>query len=177
NVALTLAGSGAAMVTLGTSGSLAAGTYSGNLTVNGGRGAQPITGGRGTNTITGGSGTNTIVGGGGADTLNGGSGADYFVFRSTSDSTQSAKDSIYNFVHGADFIDTSIISGITAIQGLITGSAQVAAHSGAWVQSGADTLVYFNSSGVAENQSSADMAVVLKSITASVLTGNDFIHS
>jgi Ca2+-binding RTX toxin-like protein len=109
--------------------------------------------------------------------LIGGSGADYFVFRSTSDSTQSAKDSIYNFVHGADFIDTSIISGITAIQGLITGSGQVAAHSVAWVQSGADTLVYFNSSGVAENQSSADMAVVLKSITASVLTGNDFIHS
>ena len=70
------------MVTLGNSGSLAAGTYSGNLIVNGGSGA---------NTITGGSGTNTIIGGGGADTLNGGSGADYFVFRNTSNSTLWAK--------------------------------------------------------------------------------------
>jgi Ca2+-binding RTX toxin-like protein len=165
---LTLAGSGAATVTLGTNGSLTAGAYSGNLIVNGGSGA---------NTITGGSGTNTIVGGGGADTLNGGSGADYFVFRNTSDSTLWAKDSINNFVHGADFIDTSIISGITAVQGLISGSGQIAAHSVAWIQSGADTLVYFNSSGVAENQSGADMAVVLKSITASVLTANDFIHA
>ena len=141
---LTLSGSAAATVTLGNNGSLAAGTYSGNLIVNGGTGA---------NTITGGSGTNTIIGGGGADTLNGGSGADYFVFRNTSNSTLWAKDLINNFVHGADFIDTSIISGITAIQGLISGSGQIAAHSVAWVQSGADTLVYFNSSGVAENQS------------------------
>ena len=77
NAVLTLSGSAAAAtVTLGSNGSLVAGTYSGNLIVNGGTGA---------NTITGGSGTNTIIGGGGADTLNGGSGADYFVFRNTSE--------------------------------------------------------------------------------------------
>ena len=77
---------------------------------------------------------------------------------------------INNFVHGSDVIDTA------AIQGLITGGTQIAAHSIAWIQSGADTIVYANSTGVAENQAVANMAVTLKSITASVLTGSDFIH-
>ena len=76
-----------------------------------------------------------------------------------------------------DMIDTSAIAGITTIQGLVSGSTQVAAHSIAWIQNGADTVVYFNNSAIAENQSSADMAVTLKSIAASVLTGTDFIHA
>ena len=59
----TLTGSAAATVTLGSGGSLAAGTDTGNLTV---------TGGSGVNTITVGSGNNTITGGGGADVLTGG---------------------------------------------------------------------------------------------------------
>ena len=87
-----------------------------------------------------------------------------------------AKDSINNFVHGSDLIDTSAIAGITAVQGLIAGATQIAAHSIAWIQNGADTIVYANSTGVAENQAAADMAVTLKSITASVLAGSDFIH-
>ena len=108
--------------------------------------------------------------------LTGGSGADRFVFNATSDSTVAAKDSINNFVHGADLIDTSAIAGITAVQGLISGATQIAPHSIAWIQSGADTIAYFNNTGVAENQAAADMAVTLKSFTASVLTGSDFIH-
>jgi hypothetical protein len=36
--------------------------------------------------------------------------------------------------------------------------------------------VHFNTSGAAESQAAADMAVNLKSITASVLAGSDFIH-
>ena len=164
---LTLTGSAAATVTLGTGGSLAAGADTGNLTV---------TGGSGVNTITVGNGTNTITGGGGADVLTGGAGSDHFVFNATSNSTVAAKDSINNFVHGSDVIDTAAIAGITTIQGLITGGTQIAAHSIAWIQSGADTIVYANSTGAAENQAAADMAVTLKSITASVLTGSDFIH-
>jgi hypothetical protein len=164
---LTLTGSAAATVTLGTSGNLAAGADTGNLTVTGGSGA---------NTITVGSGTNTITGGGGADVLTGGSGSDHFVFNATSDSTVAAKDSINNFTHGSDVIDTSAIAGITAVQGLISGATQIAPHSIAWIQSGADTIMYANNTGVAENQAAADMAVTLKSITASVLTGSDFIH-
>ena len=165
---MTLTGSAAATVTLGSAGGLAAGTHTGNLTV---------TGGSGVNTITVGSGNNTIIGGGGADVLTGGSGVDQFVFNATSDSTVAAKDSINNFVHGTDLIDTSAIAGITAVQGLISGVTQIAPHSIAWIQSGADTTLYFNSTGVAENQAAADMAVTLKSITASVLAGSDFIHA
>ena len=148
-------------------GSPAAGSDTGNLTV---------TGGSGVNTITVGSGYNTITGGGGADVMTGGTGSDHFVFNATSNSTVAAKDSINNFVHGSDVIDTAAIAGITAIQGRITGGTQIAAHSIAWIQSVADIIVYANSTGVAENQATADMAVTLKSITASVLTGNDFIH-
>jgi Ca2+-binding RTX toxin-like protein len=165
---LTLTGSAAATVTLGNAGGLAAGTHTGNLSVTGGNGA---------NTITVGSGNNTITGGGGADVLTGGSDIDQFVFNATSDSTVAAKDSINNFVHGTDLIDTLGITGITAVQGLISGATQVAPHSIAWIQSGADTIVYFNATGAAENQAAADMAVTLTSITASVLTGSDFIHA
>ena len=164
---LTLAGSAAAVVTLGTGGSLAAGTDTGNLTV---------TGGSGINTIVVGSGNNTITGGGGADVLTGGAGSDHFVFNATSDSTVAAHDSINNFVHGSDVIDTSTILGITAVQGLISGATQIAPHSIAWIQNGADTIVYANSTGAAEAQAAADMEIVLKSITASILAGSDFIH-
>ena len=85
--------------------------------------------------------------------------------------------SINNFTHTTDVIDTLAIAGITAIQGLISGATQISPHSIAWIQSGADTIVYANSSGSAENQAAADMAITLKSITASVLTGSDFIHN
>ena len=165
---MTLTGSAGAAVTLGSGGSLAAGTHTGNLAV---------TGGSGINTITVGSGNNTVIGGGGADVLNGRSGIDQFVFNTTSDSTVAAKDSINNFAHGADLVDTSAIAGITSVQGLISGATQVAPNSIAWIQSGADTIVYFSNTGVAENQAAADMAATLKSILASTLTGNDFIHA
>ncbi|MGA8001649.1 MAG: M10 family metallopeptidase C-terminal domain-containing protein, partial [Pseudolabrys sp.] len=164
---LTLSGSAAATVTLGTGGNLAAGTDTGSLTVTGGSGA---------NTITAGSGNNTITGGGGADVLTGGAGIDHFVFAAISDSTVASHDTINSFVHGTDVIDTSAILGITAVQGLIAGATQVAAHSIAWIQSGADTIVYANNTGVAEAQAAADMAITLTTITASTLAANDFIH-
>ena len=93
-----------------------------------------------------------IKGGGGADFLTGGAGSDQFVFMATSDSTVASYDTITDFVHGVDIIDTSAITGVTAIGGLITGSTQVAANSIVWIQSGLDTIVYANSSGAAENQ-------------------------
>ena len=156
---LTLAGSAAATVTLGTAGSLAAGADTGNLTV---------TGGSGVNTIAVGSGNNTITGGGGADVLTGGSGVTSSSSIRRPTLTVAARDSINNFVHGSDLFDTSAIAGITTIQGLITGPTQIAAHSIASIQSGADTIVYANSTGAAENQAAADMGVTLKSILASV---------
>jgi Ca2+-binding RTX toxin-like protein len=152
---------------LGTGGSLAAGADTGNLTV---------TGGSANNTITTGSGNDTIKGGAGADLLTGGAGSDHFVFAATSDSTVASHDRITDFVHSVDIIDTSAITALTTIGGLITGSAQVAANSIVWIQSGADTIVYANTSSVAKSQGSADMEIVLTNVVASTLTSTDFFH-
>jgi Ca2+-binding RTX toxin-like protein len=164
---LTLSGSAAVTVTLGSGGNLAAGTSTGSLTV---------TGGSANNTITTGSGNDTIKGGAGADLLTGGPGSDHFVYAATSESTVASHDTISDFVHGSDVIDTSAINTLTAVGGLITGATQVAPHSIVWIQSGSNTIVYANSSGVAENQASADMEIDLTNVTASTLTSSDFFH-
>jgi hypothetical protein len=93
-----------------------------------------------------------------------------------SDSTVASHDTISDFVHGVDIVDTSAISDVTAVQGLITGTTQVAANSIVWIQSGADTIVYINNSAVAQNQGSADMEIVLTAVTASTLSASDFFH-
>jgi hypothetical protein len=99
------------------------------------------------------------------------------VYAATSDSTVASHDTISDFVHGSDVIDTSAITAITAVAGLITGVTQVAPHSIVWIQSGSNTIVYANASGVAENQGSADMEIVLTNVTASTLTNSDFSTS
>ena len=164
---LTLSGSAAATVTLGTGGNLAAGTDTGNLTVTGGSGA---------NTITAGSGNNTINGGGGADVLTGGAGSTTLSLLRPQTRRWQATIRLTILFMAPTLSTRRPLLGITAVQGLIAGATQVAAHSIAWIQSGADTIVYANNTGAAENQAAADMAITLKSITASVLAGNDFIH-
>ena len=164
---MTLVGSAVFAVTLGSGGGLAAGTATGNLAVSGGNAA---------NTIVAGKGNDTITGGGGADLLTGGAGSDRFVFNATLDSTVPSHDTIVDFVHGTDLIDTSAITGVTAVQGLIAGATQVAAHSIVWLQSGADTIVYANNTGIAESQGLANMEIVLAGVTASTLTASDFFH-
>jgi Ca2+-binding RTX toxin-like protein len=126
--------------------------------------------------ILGDAGSNILDGRGGADTLFGGTGADHFVFAAVFDSTVASHDTIGDFLHGTDVIDTSAIAGITTVQGLISGSDQVAAHSIVWIQNGANTIVYANNSALAENQGSADMEIVLTGVTASTLTNLDFFH-
>jgi Ca2+-binding RTX toxin-like protein len=126
--------------------------------------------------ISGSNGSDTIFGRGGADLLTGGAGADHFAFSFVSDSTVGSHDTISDFLHGTDVIDTSAITGITTVQGLIAGSTQVAAHSIVWIQSGADTVVYANSTGAAESQGSANMEIILTNVTASTLTSADFFH-
>ncbi|MCK1707663.1 Ig-like domain-containing protein [Bradyrhizobium sp. 143] len=138
--------------------------------------ADVIIGNAGNNTLDGQAGNDFIRGGAGADTLIGGAGADQFVFAAVSESTVASHDTISDFVHGTDVIDISGITGATTVQGLMAGSTQVAAHSIAWIQSGADTIVYVNSSGAAQNQGSADMEVVLAAVTASSLANLDFFH-
>jgi Ca2+-binding RTX toxin-like protein len=150
--------------------------FSGVNAVRGSAFADVIFGNGGSNTLDGQGGDDTIRGGGGADTLIGGTGGDRFVFASVSDSTVASHDTISDFVHGVDIIDTSAISGVTAVQGLISGTTQVAANSIVWIQSGADTIVYINNSAVAQNQGSADMEIVLTAVTASTLSASDFFH-
>jgi Ca2+-binding RTX toxin-like protein len=151
-------------------------TFSGVNAVRGSAFNDAVAGGSGNETLDGQGGDDVIQGRGGADTLIGGGGADRFVFNAISDSSIAASDTISDFVHGADVIDTFGISGITSVQGLISGSTQVAAHSIVWAQSGANTIVYMNSSGVAQDQSAADMRIVLTGVTASTLTSSDFFH-
>jgi len=147
----------------------------GNNTLEGQGGNDDLIGNGGNDTISGGDGNDTINGGGGADLVTGGTGADRFVFNAASDSTVASHDTISDFVHGSDVIDTSAIAGITAVQGLISGTTQVAANSVVWIQSGADTIVYANSTGTAEDQGSANMQIILANVTASALVGTDFL--
>jgi len=98
------------------------------------------------------------------------------VSDTASDSTVAGHDTITDFVHGVDIIDTSAITGATTVGGLITGSAQVPANSIVWIQSGSNTIVYANSSGTAENQGAADMEIVLTNVVATTLASVDFFH-
>jgi len=139
-------------------------------------GVNAVEGSNFNDTILGSAGNDKIFGRGGADFLTGGTGADNFAFLATSDSTIASHDTISDFLHGTDTIDTTAITGITLVQGFISGSTQVAAHSIAWIQSGADTFIYANNTAVAENQGSANMEIVLTSVTASTLTSADFFH-
>jgi len=66
--------------------------------------------------ILGDAGSNILDGRGGADTLFGGTGADHFVFAAVFDSTVASHDTIGDFLHGTDVIDTSAIAGITTVQ-------------------------------------------------------------
>nr|WP_256467762.1 M10 family metallopeptidase C-terminal domain-containing protein [Bradyrhizobium sp. 15] len=150
-------------------------TFTGVNAVRGSSFADFIFGDAGNNTLDGQAGNDVIQGRGGADTLIGGAGSDQFVFAAVADSTVPNHDTISDFVHGTDVIDTSAIAGATTVQGLLSGSTQVAAHSIAWIQSGANTIVYVNSSTAAQSQGSADMEIVLTSVTANTLTSQDFL--
>ena len=150
-------------------------SFAGVNAVRGSAFADLVFGDAGINTLDGQAGNDVIQGRGGADTLIGGAGADQFVFATVADSTIANHDTITDFVHGADTIDTSAIAGVTSVQGLLSGSAQVDAHSIGWLQSGANTIVYVNSSTTAQNQGAADMEIVLTNVTANTLTSQDFL--
>jgi Ca2+-binding RTX toxin-like protein len=139
-----------------------------------------LTGTSGNDTLAGGANNDTLTGGGGGDALAGGGGGDTFVFNATTDSQPGAGhfDTITDFTPTTashDTVDFSAITGITAAQGLITGSTQIAAHSVAWIQSGVDTIIYANSTDFAQAQGSADMAIHLASVTATQVASSDFI--
>ena len=132
-------------------------------------------------TFTAASSGSTLVGGGGADSLTGGAGNDVFKYVAASDSTIAVHDTIAGFTHGADIIDFSAISGITAVDTADSGGlapATIAAHSIAYYNDGSgNTDVVVNTTGGAENPASAQMMMVLTGVNAGTLSSGDFHHA
>lgn len=80
--------------------------------------ANILTGSSGHDTLDGRGGNDTLIGGSGADKLYGGTGADKFVFLKTSDSTTTARDTIYKFSRTqGDKIDLAGIDANTKASG------------------------------------------------------------
>jgi serralysin len=142
-------------------------------------GADTFSGLAGNDTINGGDGDDEIAGGAARDFLWGNAGADDFNYADLADSGPSsgARDRIYDFAAGSDDIDVSAIDASAAAAGnnAFTQFIGAAAFSGEgqvrWYQSGADTVIEFNTAGA----SGAEMQIQLNAFTASNLTAGDFI--
>jgi Ca2+-binding RTX toxin-like protein len=157
--------------------------FYGNLTladtVDGGNGADRLYGYGGNDSMQGGGNNDLLTGGKGADLLTGGDGTNTFSYGAVGDSTVAAagRDTITDFFKPAlDKINVSAIDAsalgignntfVFIGAGAFSGQGQIRA-----VQSGADTLVEFNTFGT----NAADMAIVLQNFTASTLASSDFV--
>ncbi|MGZ8363921.1 MAG: calcium-binding protein [Caulobacteraceae bacterium] len=139
-------------------------------------GAFAMYGGAGADTLSGGAGQDFIYGGFGADTETGGGGADLFVYRSTSDSTPSARDGIQDFTLG-DHISLSRIDANITTPGnapfTFIGSAAFGGHAGELRAefSGGLWLVEADTNG----DSTGDLQIVLVSADGHTITSGDFV--
>ena len=88
----------------------------GNDTLSGGGDADRLYGGTGADSISGGDGDDHIDGGAGRDQLTGGMGVDMFVWLSTTDSTDAARDTVHSF-ESNDFVDLRSIDADTTKDG------------------------------------------------------------
>ncbi len=144
-------------------------------TITGDARANGLNGAGGNDTIAGGAGNDTLTGGAGADQLNGGTDVDRFAYAALADSgiTAMTRDTIVAFGNGQDKIDVSAIDAKVGI-----------AHNQAFTfdntfgigdirstQQGSDTLIEFNT----DNDAAAEMSILLKSFTATNITGADFV--
>ena len=169
---LTLTGSHAATVTVG--GNLAAGAYTGKLTVTAlGTAPHTITTGGGQDLITAANGGDTIAAGAGPDTINvsGHTIADSFVYKSVSDSpnTAAGHDTITGFLAGTgagainDVLDFLALLGPTySVQALSSTSTKVNGDSIGWIYNPVadQTLVYANTTTGALAQTSGKLMEV-----------------
>jgi VCBS repeat-containing protein len=164
---------------------------SGNDTLNGGSGIDIMFGQNGSDSLTGNAGNDALLGGpkdddlyggAGADQLVGGAGKDNFIYKAISDSlnTAAGQDTIYNFNSSGssqDTIDFLAISQITGYQGHLNDlSSTVAAHSVSWIESGGNTIVYANATGLAETQANADMKIILTGVNLGLSHDNFLLH-
>jgi hypothetical protein len=142
-------------------------------------GNDTLSGLGGNDTLMGGNGNDEIAGGALLDFLYGNAGADDFNYAALSDSgpTSGARDRIYDFQAGSDDIDVSAIdaragsAGNNAFTGFIASAAFTAEGQVRWFQSGANTVIEFNTTGT----TGAEMQIQLQNFTASNLTAGDFI--
>ena len=129
------------------------------------------------NELSGSNGNDVLQGRGGADRLSGGIGDDRFSFTTTSDSADTARDIISDFLAGSDKMDIAGIDAKTStaadnafayigIAAAFTAAGQIRLE-----QSGADTIVYFNTNA---NQAS-EMTIVLQNVNSADLGANDFV--
>jgi Ca2+-binding RTX toxin-like protein len=159
-----------------TGGSNISGTGNNNANViTGNSGNNALDGKKGDDTINGGNGTDTITGGKGIDTMTGGGANDTFVYLENGDSSNATPDVITDFHHAGDKINVSAIDAMAGTGGdqafsFIGTAAFTAEGQIRVVQSGADTLVEFNTSGVG----GAEMTILLGTFTATTLGGGDF---
>jgi serralysin len=86
-------------------------------TIRGGDGNDTILGRGGNDTLSGGLGDDTLHGQAGRDVLTSGGGRDTFLFKAVSDSRVSLRDTIKDFVRGADHIDLRGIDANTKASG------------------------------------------------------------
>ncbi len=148
----------------------------GNDLLQGAAANDVLNGGRGADTLDGGSGADVLLGGMGADQLTGGADNDRFVFNFLSDSWAGAgsRDTILDFVSGADVIDVSGIdadlvdAGDQAFTVITTGFTNTAGEL-RFADSGADTIVQIDRNG----DGLADMEIAVLGLTS--LTADDFI--
>jgi hypothetical protein len=142
-------------------------------------GADTLSGLGGNDTLMGGDGDDEIAGGALLDFLHGNAGADDFNYADVSDSGASsgARDRIYDFAAGVDDLDVSAIDADTSTGGddaftqFLGAGAFTAAGQVRWFQSGANTVIEFNTTGA----SGAEMQIQLQGFTAINLTAGDFI--
>lgn len=90
---------------------------SGNDTVTGNDGGNLLRGGGGLDKLYGLGGNDALDGNAGSDTLSGGAGSDILIFKSAKDSLPNARDTILDFVRGADRIDLRAIDANTKAGG------------------------------------------------------------
>jgi Ca2+-binding RTX toxin-like protein/subtilisin-like proprotein convertase family protein len=142
-------------------------------------GGDTLSGLGGNDTINGGDGDDEISGGALLDFLNGNAGADDFNYADASDSgpTSGARDRIFGFEAGIDDIDVSAIDASAAGAGddafiqFIGSAAFTAEGQVRWYQSGANTVIEFNTTGTG----GAEMQIQLQNFTAASLAAADFI--
>jgi Ca2+-binding RTX toxin-like protein len=147
----------------------------GNDSLLGEAGNDSLYGDAGNDSLNGGAGNDILYSGTGADTLTGGANSDRFVFRGTTESAPSARDTVTDFVHGLDRFDFSGIDARLASSGnqafaFAGETAAVVPNAVSWHESGGNTYIQADIGG----NTTLDFVVVLTGINHN-LTASDFI--